>query len=309
MAKRLLDCAASEMGNFKREDWLSSIANSEGRVMATESIGIFTPWLLNISNAEFCASLGADILLLNIFDVNQPVVQGLPPVPAGETVREIKRLTGNRLVAINLEPVPDGFESEDKDNAWKIARGRIATVENAVKAADMGVDMVLLTGNPGNGVCNAAIIRTLKEMKAAVGDRLILGAGKMHASEVLSESGENIITPDDVEAFIDAGADVVLLPAPGTVPGITAEYAHMLISRIHAHNKLAMTAIGTSQEGADVETIRNIALMCKMAGADIHHIGDSAYTGMALPEDITAYSIVIRGRRHTYRRMAMSINR
>ena len=70
-----------------------------------------------------------------------------------------------------------------------------------------------------------------------------------------------------------------------------------------------MTAIGTSQEGADVDTIRRIALMCKMAGADVHHIGDTGVPGMALPQNILAYSVAVRGERHTYHRMACSINR
>lgn len=70
-----------------------------------------------------------------------------------------------------------------------------------------------------------------------------------------------------------------------------------------------MTAIGTSQEGADPETIRSIALMAKQSGTDLHHIGDSGLPGIAVPENIMTYSIVIRGIRHTYRRMAMSINR
>ena len=70
-----------------------------------------------------------------------------------------------------------------------------------------------------------------------------------------------------------------------------------------------MTAIGTSQEGADESTVRQIALMCKMCGTDLHHIGDSGYVGMALPENILAYSIAIRGKRHTYTRIASSINR
>ena len=118
-----------------------------------------------------------------------------------------------------------------------------------------------------------------------------------------------ILTKKDVEAFVDAGADVILLPAPGTVPGITMEYARKLIKKAHEKGALAMTTIGTSQEGADEATIRQIALMCKMAGADIHHIGDSGYMGMALPENITAYSVAIRGKRHTYRRMAMSLLR
>ena len=55
--------------------------------------------------------------------------------------------------------------------------------------------------------------------------------------------------------------------------------------------------------------IRQIALMCKMTGTDIHHLGDAGYGGMALPENIQAYSIAVRGIRHTYRRMAGSINR
>ena len=69
---------------------------------------------------------------------------------------------------------------------------------------------------------------------------------------------------------------------------------------MHSRGKLALTAIGTSQEGADVATIRQIALMCKMAGADIHHIGDTGVPGMALPQNIMAYSIAIRGERHNY---------
>lgn len=117
------------------------------------------------------------------------------------------------------------------------------------------------------------------------------------------------MTPADAEAFIAAGADIILLPAPGTVPGITQDYAHRLIEAVHAHGKLALTAIGTSQEGADTTTIRQIALMCKMAGADIHHIGDTGVPGMALPQNIMAYSIAIRGERHTYHKMAQSINR
>ena len=60
---------------------------------------------------------------------------------------------------------------------------------------------------------------------------------------------------------------------------------------------------------ADTATIRQIALMCKMAGADIHHIGDTGVPGMALPQNILAYSIAIRGERHTYHRMALSVNR
>ena len=306
MLKRLIDTTARELTSYNKAELLTAISDSEGRTLAAETIGTVTPMLVNITNAEFVASLGADLIMLNIFDVNDPIIQGLPQTSPEDTIREVKRLTG-RLVAINLEPavIKDGQE----ESVWNLTTGRQATVENARKAADMGVDMIVLTGNPGVGVDNEAIIQALSRLKEAVGDRVILTAGKMHASGIISEAGEKILTEKDVEAFVDAGADVILLPAPGTVPGITMEYAGNLIRKAHEKGALAMTTIGTSQEGADEATVRQIALMCKMAGADIHHIGDSGYMGMALPENITAYSVAIRGKRHTYRRMAMSLLR
>jgi len=306
MLKRLIDTTARELTSYNKAELLTAISDSEGRTLAAETIGTVTPMLVNITNAEFVASLGADLIMLNIFDVNNPIIQGLPQTSPEDTIREVKRLTG-RMVAINLEPavIKDGQE----ESVWNLTTGRQATVENARKAADMGVDMIVLTGNPGVGVDNEAIIQALSRLKEAVGDRVILTAGKMHASGIISEAGEKILTEKDVEAFVDAGADVILLPASGTVPGITMEYAGNLIRKAHEKGALAMTTIGTSQEGADEATVRQIALMCKMAGADIHHIGDSGYMGMALPENITAYSVAIRGKRHTYRRMAMSLLR
>jgi hypothetical protein len=306
MLKRLIDTTAKELTSYNKAELLTAISESEGRTLAAETIGTVTPMLVNITNAEFAASLGADLIMLNIFDVNNPIIQGLPQTSPEDTIREVKRLTG-RMVAINLEPAV--IRNEREESVWNLTTGRQATVENARKAADMGVDMIVLTGNPGVGVDNEAIIQALSRLKEAVGDRVILTAGKMHASGIISEAGEKILTEKDVEAFVDAGADVILLPAPGTVPGITMEYAGKLIRKAHEKGALAMTTIGTSQEGADEATIRQIALMCKMAGADIHHIGDSGYMGMALPENITAYSVAIRGKRHTYRRMAMSLLR
>lgn len=307
MAKRMLDCTASDLKNFTKDDYLNSIAGSEGRVLACECIGITMPVLVDVTNAEAAAAFGADILLLNMFDVDKPVINGLPKTAPEETVRELKRLTG-RMIGINLEPV-ESAAGENAGTLWEMSSGRMATVDNAVKASEMGVDMVLLTGNPGNGVSNQAIMDSLKAISARLKDKLILAAGKMHASGVMGEGGENIITKKDIREFIDAGADIILLPAPGTVPGITMEYVRELIAYAHGKGALTITAIGTSQEGADTDTIKRIALMCKMAGTDIHHIGDTGFAGMALPENIMAYSVAIRGVRHTYHRMAASVNR
>ena len=75
MKKRLIDCTARELAAYTKEDLLRAIAESEGRVLATETIGTVTPMLVNITNAEFVASLGSDLIMLNIFDVNHPIIQ------------------------------------------------------------------------------------------------------------------------------------------------------------------------------------------------------------------------------------------
>lgn len=307
--KRMLDCRGSDFAAATPRELLAAIAASEGRTLACETIGSVMPMLGDVSNAELSAAMGADILLLNIFDVHNPVIQGLPKHEPEDVIRLLKKLTG-RPIGINLEPVEQSMASTDpEENMWALTDGRKATLENGRKAADMGVNMILLTGNPGVGVTNGAIEQTLALYKKELGDRVILAAGKMHASGILTESAEKIITREDISAFAAAGADIILLPAPGTVPGITMEYIRDLIGFAHSLGCLTITAIGTSQEGADTDTIRRIALMCKMAGTDIHHLGDSGYSGISLPENIQAYSVAIRGIRHTYRRMAASVNR
>ncbi len=306
VVKRLIDCNTSEIKTYGKREKLEAIAASEGRVLVSEVIGKLQPMLMSTSNAELAAAFGADILLLNMLDVHNPVFNGLPDGTGDEVVREIKKHTG-RLVGINLEPVDPNAETIGAIEA--ISEGRRATAKTALKAVEMGVDLIVLTGNPGTGVSNTAITESLRNIREVVGDEVILIAGKMHAAGSLKEAGENLIKISDIDAFVVAGADVILLPAPGTVPGITTEYIRECVMHIHEMERLALTAIGTSQEGADAQTIRQIALMCKMTGTDMHHIGDAGFPGIALPENIMDYSIAIKGKRHTYNRMARSIRR
>lgn len=306
MTKRLLDCNSSDFNKMSKYDLLASINGSEGRVMVTEVIGALQPVLLDISNAELACSFGSDILLLNFFDIFNPVFNGIPKVAPENIIQEIKKLTG-RPIGINLEPVDEKEEILGEKKV--VTKGRLATLETAKKAYEMGVNMIVLTGNPGTGVTNNTIISSLKNINKELGTKIILVAGKMHAAGSGSESGNNLISKETIKEFIDAGADIILLPAPGTVPGITMEYIKDLVDYCHSLGKLTITSIGTSQEGSDISTIRQIALMCKMCGTDLHHIGDAGYPGMAIPENILEYSVAIRGKRHTYSRMARSVNR
>ena len=305
--KRILDCWSSDFKKMTKEELLHAVAAGEGRTIACETIGSIMPMLGDVTNAEFVAAMGADIILLNLFDVQNPYIAGLPKTDPENVVAKLKELTG-RPIGINLEPVRQDLEQEE-GYLWAMTEGRKATLANAKRAVELGVNFILLTGNPGTGVSNEAIVETLELYKKEVGDKIILAAGKMHASGILSEAAEKIMTKEDVKAFAEAGAEIILMPAPGTVPGITVEYVKSLVEYAHSLGCITITAIGTSQEGADVATIRQIALMCKMTGTDIHHLGDAGYGGMSLPENIQAYSIAVRGIRHTYHRMAASINR
>lgn len=308
MVKRLIDTTARELAGYGRAEVLASIRGSEGRVLAAEMIAPAMAAVHDVSNPELAAAMGADLLVINLLDVHTPAVHAVDAAPS-DVVREIKRLTG-RLVAVNLEPVdPHADRVTDDDFGPGEKGGRLATSENVAAAVALGVDAVVLTGNPGMGVTNDSLARAVRATRDAVGDALVLMAGRMHAAGSASQAGSRLVDDASLEAFVAAGADVVLVPAPGTVPGCHEALVRGWVETVHAAGALTMTTIGTSQEGADVDTIRRIALMAKMTGTDVHHLGDCGLFGIALPENMLAYSIAIRGRRHTYRRMAMSLAR
>jgi hypothetical protein len=306
LMKRLLDCTASDFQNMNGQDLKQSIRASEGRVMLSETITSVAPLYPSVTNAELAAAFGADLLLLNVFDVFNPSIQGYESDKNESIVQKVKELTG-RPVGLNLEPVD--LNAEQIEQLDTVSRGRLATEESLREAKKLGFDFICLTGNPKTGVTNEETVVAIKKAREVLGEEGLIIAGKMHGAGVASETGSSIISEATLSSFIEAGADVILMPAPGTVPGITLDTAEKYVRYVHSKGALAMLTIGTSQEGADEATIRQIALNSKMAGADIYHIGDTGFYGIAVPENIMTYSIAIRGRRHTYVRMAASVKR
>lgn len=299
MVKRLLDAQASDLSGLSAKEKLESIKLSEGRVLVTENIRAFPPILGDVSNAELATAMGSDILLFNLFDVDKKIING---IVSDQPLKKVKELT-NRLIGVNLEPAL-GID-EDDDNFWKLTKGRLATLENVQKLIDQEVDILVLTANPGTGITNTDLFNAIKKIKEKFGDKIIIASGKMHSAGSLTENGENLLSEEVVIDFIKAGTDIVMIPAPGTVPGFDLEIVKKYVNLIHEYDKICLTAIGTSQEGADKDTIRTIALNSKMAGTDMHHIGDSGLSpGLASPENIMTYSFAIKGKRHTFRRIA-----
>ncbi|RCX17012.1 hypothetical protein DFP94_11073 [Fontibacillus phaseoli] len=305
--KRVLDCRASDFRQMGREDLKGAILAAEGRTVVAETVVVSQPLLPEISNAELAKAFGADLILLNVFDVFQPEVKGIVPFDMfspsggpgfdGNPIAEIKRLTG-LPVGINLEPVDESADAVESLNA--LPEGRRATARSLAKAKELGCDFVCLTGNPKTGVTNAQISQAIGTAQQHFGGLII--AGKMHGAGTRGR----VVDREAAVAFAEAGADIVLFPAPGTVPGLREQELAEIIAKVKERGALALTAIGTSQEGADEGTVRSIALSAKRAGADIQHIGDAGFAGMATPENIMALSMAIRGRRHTYIRMAAS---
>ncbi|MGD8171998.1 dihydrodipicolinate synthase [Vibrio sp. TRT 21S02] len=290
MKKRIFDYTAEDLRHASRKQIVNSIRNSEGRTLMVENVVAITPPLDVVSGAEIAAAFGADMITLNCLDVMKPAIKILSENP-DETmsVAEVKAATG-RLIGCNLEPIPDDVKHVDV--------GRTVTKETVQKAVELGLDYVMLTGNPGNCVTQETILDAISLVRS-VSQELIIVAGKMHAGGVGNDYNLSI-----VPAFAEAGADIMMFPAPYTTPGVDPTLAREMMSAVHKTGMLGMLAIGTSQEGADESYIEQVAIAAKAAGADVVHIGDGGYSGIAPPENIMKLGITLRGRRHQYKRMA-----
>ncbi|GAB2498317.1 hypothetical protein GCM10008929_18700 [Alkalibacterium psychrotolerans] len=294
MVKRLLNCFASDFEKMDKEDLKSAIKASEGRTILSENVVSMTA-STGITNSEIARAFGADLILLNGLDVMDPQINGIDNQT--NPIAYLKKLVG-RPMGVNLEPVDESaVMAEDR---LTISKGRQAFKETYQKANELGFDFICLTGNPGTGVTNKEINEALKVAKDTFNGVII--AGKMHGAGV----SESVVDMNAIEDFIDNGADIILLPAVGTVPGVTLEILSEAVKLAKKHNVLTLSAIGTSQESADASTIKEIALQNKMAGVDIQHIGDAGYGGIALYNNILEMSRVIRGDRHTIARIAGS---
>ncbi|MDU5111273.1 MAG: haloacid dehalogenase-like hydrolase [Clostridium sp.] len=296
--KRLLSCYASDFKDMKADELKNAILASEGRTILGETVVTAAPLLEGVTNAEVMSAFGADLILLNEFDVFLKKINGMKDEE--NPISKIKNLVG-RPVGINLEPVDESANLIDEK--VKLSSGRLATIDTFKEAEKLGVDFICLTGNPSTGVSNEAINNSIVNAKKYFSGLIL--AGKMHGAGMV----ENLVDEKMIFSFVENGADGILLPAVGTVPGINENLLSDIVRKIKSKGALVMSAIGTSQESADVDTIRLIGMSNKRIGADIHHIGDGGYGRMADPENIMALSITVRGKRHTYFKMAQSINR
>lgn len=298
MVKRFISSNTSEILGMTATELKQSIRASEGRVILSENVAFKESYIGDVTNAEIARAFGADLILLNGMDILHPFVAGIEATD--NFVEELHRLVG-RPIGINLEPIDSRADMAEERQT--INEGRQASLETICRAQELGVDFICLTGNPGTGVTNQAIIDTIHLVKKYFSGLLI--AGKMHAAGV----DEAVVDLDAISSFVEAGVDVVLAPAVGSVPGFDKKDLKQIVQLAHKKGALVMSAIGTSQESADEDTVKQMAIRNKICGVDIQHIGDSGYGCLAPVENIFAMSKALRGQRHTISMISRSINR
>ncbi|GEL67130.1 DUF7916 family protein [Marinilactibacillus psychrotolerans] len=297
MVKRLLSCYASDFKKMDKYDLKASIKASEGRTILSENV-VSTSVSHGLTNSEVAKAFGADLILLNGLDLMEPKIEGIDDIE--QPIQYLKKLVG-RPIGVNLEPVDESAKMSE--NKLDIPKGRQAFKETFEKANELGFDFICLTGNPGTGVSNKEIIKALKVAKEKFVGLII--AGKMHGAGV----NEPVVDLNAIKEFIMNGADAILLPAVGTVPGVTTSMVMKAVQLAKKYDVLTLSAIGTSQETSAPSTIRDIALQNKIAGVDIQHIGDAGSGGVAPYQNLLELSRTIRGDRHTIARIAGSNER
>lgn len=309
MVKRLISANTSDVLAMNGAELKQSIKASEGRVVLSENV-VMSEVGEGITTSEVAAAFGADLILLNGLDVLNPVIFGLYDGEEtgetakvhhdGESIHRLQKLVG-RPIGVNLEPVDPNADMAE--NRLVIPEGRMASEKTLLEAERLGFNFVCLTGNPGTGVTNAQIAANIKVAKRVFSGLVI--AGKMHGAGV----NEPVVSVEATQSFLDAGADVILVPAVDTVPGLDEEELKAIVKLAHANDALVMSTIGTSQESSGASYIETIAIKNKIIGVDIQHVGDAAWRIQSPFENIYAMSRAIRGDRHAIQRMARSINR
>ncbi len=283
---RILDLDRTGLAALRGRDLTAAVAASEGRTMVAEVFAdraaLSFDGRTGVHNAELMAAFGADVIVLNMIDrVWDGTTFRFPGLGELASLHELAVRIG-RPIGVNLEP-------------GTVPELRKATRDNAQRLADAGAALIVLTANPSTDGSLDGMAKATEQLRTEAA----LWVGKMHHA-----GHPEPITARKLANLVDAGADGVILPIPGTLPGVTREAAASAVAAVHEKGAVVMGAIGTSQEGAHTNVVPQLALTAKEIGVDAHHIGDCFLPGMGDPELLYAYSVAIRGRRHTWTRMA-----
>lgn len=303
---RLITAKASEIATYTPMQLKESILKSEGRVIMGQTY-LKNPFLIpGCTSTELMFAFGGDMVMLNGFDFNNPEkangMQGL-------TLKELRAKVAQKPVGIYMGCPKENDNELDSDPKKAEMKSMLYSKENARKAKEMGASFIVLGGNPGSGTSIKDVIRATKEAREILGDDMLIFAGKWEdgiTEKVLGDPLADYNAKEVIMELIDAGADVIDLPAPGSRHGITVEMIRELTEFTHRYrpDTLVMCFLDSNVEIADQDTIRQIAILMKQTGADIHAIGDGGFGGGTWPENIYQMAITMKGKAYTWQKMA-----
>lgn len=302
--RRLINAKASEVSKFSGRDLRESIRKSEGRVLMGQTY-LHNPILIkNVTSVELQFAFGADMVMMNGYDFEHPEnCQGLQ----GLSFAEIKELVGGRAVGIYMGCPAEGLDLNNEESPLYRHKGMMCTEENLKKAMELGVSFIVLGGNPGSGTSIKDVIKWTKRAREICGEDLLIFAGKWEDGvyeKVLGDPLAEYDAKEVIDQLIENGADIIDFPAPGSRHGITVEKIRELIEYTHRKGTLAMSFLNSNVEAADRDTIREITLMMKQTGCDVHAIGDGGFGGGTWPENIYQMAVTLKGKAYTWAQMA-----
>jgi hypothetical protein len=286
VTKSIMD-AGTEQPASQRGRALIGSAAGQGRIVTAEvwADGVVID---GVHSAELAAAFGADLILMNFVE---RIWEGDEwNLPILGRFRDLEALSGTvgRPIGVCLEP-------------GDVPQPRRATPWNVQRLVDQGVAMICLAARPGTDVTYGHLGEITGKLRAVVGTDVALCAGMMHHARAIQQP-----SPADLLMLVEAGADGVLLPLPGTVPGMTRENAVEGVRAVHDAGAIVMGTVGTSPKSSHIDIVAPLALMAREIGVDMHRIGGAYADGAIDPEFLYAYSVAIRGRRHTWQRMVLN---
>ena len=306
---RLISASKSDIEKMSHMDLKESILKSEGRVVMGQHLLFAGEGLVRgVTNSELMFAWGADMVMLNTIDLDDD--QNNPGL-CGLTFQQLKERC-HRPIGIYLGCPKEGYDDGGKKAMYR-REGMLASSQHIQKCMDMGADFIVLGGNPGSGTSIEDVISATKKAREICGNHMLICAGKWEDGiheKVLGDPLAQYDAKDIIKRLIDAGADCIDLPAPGSRHGISVEMIRELVEFVHRYKPgtLALTFLNSSVECADPDTIRLIALKMKETGADIYAIGDGGFGGCSSPKNIYQLSVSLKGEHYTWFRMA-SVNK
>lgn len=306
---RIIGATKSDFEKMSPMELKESIFKAESRTIMGQHLLFAGPGLVRgVTNSELMFAWGADMVMLNTIDLDD---MSNNPGLCGLSLKELKARC-NRPIGVYL-----GCPKADSEDGGKKAlyrrEGMVATREHILKCREIGADFIVLGGNPGSGTSLTDVISCTRMARKMLGDDMLIMAGKWEDGineKVLGDPTADYDAKDVIRQLIDAGADCIDLPCPGSRGGITVEDIRSLVQYVHTYKPgtLTMCFLNSSVECTDEDTIRQVAILMKQTGADIHAIGDGGFSGCSWPKNVYQLSVSIKGEHYTWFRMA-SVNK